>query len=103
MDFRDYNRYKIGAMILDLENPEKVLYRSAYPVLEPDEYYENEGFKRGVIYSCGAIVKNKDLYIYYGGADMVSCVATANLDTFIKKIISGNKAKLITKRKKKKK
>jgi predicted GH43/DUF377 family glycosyl hydrolase len=103
MDIRDPNRYKIGAMILDLFNPEKVLYRSAYPVLEPDEYYENEGFKRGVIYSCGAIVKNKDLYIYYGGADMVSCVATANLDTFIKKIISGNKAKLITKRKKKKK
>jgi predicted GH43/DUF377 family glycosyl hydrolase len=103
MDFRDYNRYKIGAMILDLENPEKVLYRSSYPVLEPDAHYENEGYKRGVIYSCGAIVKNKDLYIYYGGADMVSCVATANLDTFIKKIISGNKAKLITKRKKKKK
>ncbi len=103
MDMRDPNRYKIGAMILDLEDPEKVLYRSAYPVLEPDERYENEGFKRGVIYSCGAIVKNKDIYIYYGGADMVSCVATANLDTFIKKIISGNKAKLITKRKKKKK
>ncbi len=59
MDMRDPNRYKIGAMILDLENPEKVLYRSAYPVLEPDAHYENEGFKRGVIYSCGAIVKNK--------------------------------------------
>ena len=51
MDRNDPNKYKIGAMILDLENPSKVLYRSSYPILEPDVYYENQGHKAGVVYT----------------------------------------------------
>lgn len=86
MDIRDPNRYKIGAMILDADNPEKILYRSKTPVLEPDAYYENSGFKSGVVYSCGAVVKDDEIYVYYGGADSVSCVAMANLDTFLREL-----------------
>lgn len=82
------HRYKLWAMLLDLKDPTKILYRSTEPILEPDEYYENNGFKSGVIYSCGAVVKDGVLFVYYGGADFVTCVATANLDDFLKELMN---------------
>lgn len=91
---QDPSKYKIGAMLLDLKDPTKVLYRSKEPILEPDVFYENEGFKAGVVYPCGAVVKGDDLFIYYGGADMVSCVATANLKLFLKELITTGITKL---------
>lgn len=90
MDHKNPDRYRIGAMILDIKDPTKVLYRSSQPILEPDVWYENEGYKFGVIYSCGAIVKDGQLFVYYGGADKVSCVATANLDKFLEELTSKN-------------
>jgi len=86
MDVRDPNRYKIGAMILDSKDPTNVLYRSRTPVLEPDMHYENSGFKSGVVYSCGAVVKDGELYVYYGGGDSVVCVAMAKLDAFLEEL-----------------
>ncbi len=83
MDLRDPNRYKLGAMILDADDPTKVLYRSRTPILEPDFDYENQGFKAGVVYSCGAVIKDGELYVYYGGSDSVTCVAMANLKKFL--------------------
>jgi predicted GH43/DUF377 family glycosyl hydrolase len=91
MDKRDPNRYKIGAMILDIDDPEKILYRSRMPILEPDEKYENEGMKAGVIYVCGAIIEKDRLHIYYGGADMVMCVASAKLDDFLERMVADEK------------
>lgn len=83
IDARDPGRYKLGAMLLDLDDPKKILYRSRSPILEPDFVYENEGFKSGVVYACGAVIKDGELYVYYGGADSVTCVAMANIDTFL--------------------
>lgn len=79
MDKYDPNRYKIGALILDKKNPGKILYRSNRPLLEPDEHYENEGFKTGVVYTCGALIIGEKIWVYYGGADTVICAASANL------------------------
>ena len=79
----DPSRYKIGAMLLDLADPTKVLARSDRPILTPSENYENEGYKYGVVYPCGAVVLDDDLLVYYGGADTVSCVARANLASFV--------------------
>lgn len=87
MDARDPNRYKLGAMILDEKDPTTILYRAQYPILEPDEYYENNGHKAGIIYSCGAVVIDGRLLIYYGGSDTVTCVAMADLDTFLDALI----------------
>ncbi len=84
----DPGKYKLWAMILDKNDPTKVLYRSNKPILSPDEGYENNGFKSGVVYSCGAVVKDGTLFVYYGGADTVSCVATANLEKFLKELIT---------------
>lgn len=94
MDFRDPNRYKLGAMIVDADDPTKILYRSQEPVLEPDAPYENEGFKSGVVYSCGAVVKNGQLIVYYGGADTVGCIATAPLNAFLDTLVATGRATL---------
>ena len=82
----DPNRYKLFAMILDKNDPTKILYRSKKPILEPDAYYENEGYKSGVIYSCGAVIKDGTFFVYYGGADMVTCVASIELDELLESL-----------------
>lgn len=97
MDTRDPNRYKLGAMILDANDPTNILYRSRVPVLEPEEWYENTGWKSGVIYSCGAVVKDGELYVYYGGADSVACVAVANLDYFLDELVRHGTSRLMKK------
>ena len=81
--YQDPHRYKIGAMMLDKEHPEKVLYRTSVPLIEPVEPYENNGFKAGVVYPCGAVIMDKKLHIYYGGADSYVNAASADLDTFL--------------------
>lgn len=78
--------YKLGALLLDLDNPEKIIARAKAPVLCPDQWYENE-HKFGVVYACGAVVKDNTLFIYYGGGDRHVCVATAPFDTFMEKLV----------------
>ena len=101
MDKNDPNRYKLGALLLDINNPGKILYRSSSPILEPDEHYENAGFKAGVIYCCGAVIKDNSLFVYYGGADTVVCVASVDLDTFLKELMATGTAHLTNVKKKK--
>jgi beta-1,2-mannobiose phosphorylase / 1,2-beta-oligomannan phosphorylase len=93
---QDPGRYKIGAMLLDLKDPTKVLHRSQSPILEPDAIYENEGFKAGVIYPCGAVIIGDTLYVYYGAADSYVCVATANLEEFLSELRHSEIARLTT-------
>lgn len=83
VDDKDASQYKVGAMLLDLKNPSRVLARSSKPIMEPKEHYESAGFKAGVIYPCGALVIKERLFVYYGGADSYVCVATAKLDQFL--------------------
>lgn len=91
---QDPGRYKMGAMLLDLCDPTKVLYRNEEPILSPDMNYENEGHKAGVVYPCGAVNLNDDLIVYYGGADTVVCAARANLNTFLENLKEGTKLTL---------
>lgn len=88
MDFRDPGKYKVGAMILDLEHPETILYRAKRPILEPEAPYENNGHKRGVIYVCGAVIKDDILFVYYGASDRAAAVAAAPLDDFLADLTS---------------
>ncbi len=91
---RDRSRYKIGAMLLDLKDPTHVLARSKQPILEPKEQYENWGWKFGVVYPCGAVVIKDKLFVYYGGADRVTCVASAPLNEFLEELIKDKEPKL---------
>ncbi|MCF7899449.1 hypothetical protein K9L05_02240, partial [Candidatus Babeliales bacterium] len=72
MSGSDPSKYKIGALLLDYNDPFKISHRLSYPILEPSARYENEGCKPGIIYSCGAVVINDQLFVYYGGADTVT-------------------------------
>lgn len=94
VDDKDPGKYKVGAMLLDLKDPTKVLHRTNAPILEPDTPLENEGFKPGIAYPCGAVVIKDTLFVYYGGADSVVCVATANLDQFLSELKYSEIAKL---------
>lgn len=90
VDDREDSQYKMGAMLLDLKDPTKVLYRTHNPILWPSEHYENHGFKAGVAYPCGAVVKDGMLHVYYGGADQFVCVASTELDQFLSDLINHN-------------
>lgn len=82
MDRDDPNKYKLGAMILDRDDPTKILYRSPQPLLSPDMFYENDG-KPGVVYASGAIVRDGQLMIYYGGGDKHICMAETHLESLL--------------------
>ena len=75
--------YRLGVILLDKDDPEKVLYRSERPILEPTTDYECFGIVPNVVFSCGAILMDGQLLIYYGGADTVVCVATYDLSELI--------------------
>ena len=70
----------MGLMLLDLEDPSKVIGIFDKPLLEPELPYELEGFRGSVLFP-GAMILEDDgsVKIYYGAADTVECVATAKL------------------------
>ncbi|KKI93214.1 glycosidase [Bacillus sp. SA1-12] len=63
------HRYCMGAVLLDLNDPAKVIARSEKPLVEPDAPYEQEGFFGGVVFSCGVLVEGDVVKMYYGVAD----------------------------------
>jgi len=77
--------YRVGTLLMDLENPSIVIARCREAVLGPREGYERVGDVNNVVFACGAIVEpNNEIKIYYGGADTCVCVATCTLDDLIK-------------------
>lgn len=70
--------YRVGAVLLDLNDPTKVLGRTLYPILEPEASFEREGNVNNVVFPCGSIKKGNDIYLYYGGGDRVVCGAKIN-------------------------
>ena len=76
--------YRIGAALLELHNPEKVIARTKYPILEPEMAYEKEGIVPNVVFPCGAVKMGTKLYIYYGGGDRVIGGATIEMTKVLK-------------------
>jgi predicted GH43/DUF377 family glycosyl hydrolase len=68
-------KYCIGAVLLDLENPTKIVARLDEPLLAPHEK-EREGYVPNVVYSCGALIHNNELVIPYAMSDINSGIAT---------------------------
>lgn len=77
------NIYRVGVMMLDLNNPKKIIARSPYFIMEPEAEFEKVGFVPNVVFPCGNVVIGDTLFVYYGGADMVCCVATIELREII--------------------
>lgn len=89
LNLRDLSKYKVGAILLDLQDPSIVICRSAAPILEPDMAYENGGFKPGVVYLSGAVVKEGELLLYYGASDSYVCVASCGLEELLRALMQG--------------
>ncbi len=79
-------RYSGGIMLLDLEDPTKVLGIYDKPLIAPDLPYEtDEGFRQNVIFPGGMILEDSgEVKIYYGASDTYECVATADVNDLIK-------------------
>jgi len=69
--------YRLGAALLDLEDPSRVIGRHPEPILEPEEDYELRGEVREVVFGCGICEVEDKYFIYYGAADKVICGAIA--------------------------
>jgi len=79
--------YKVGALLLDLQNPQKVLARDEIPLMEPEMDYEKNGDVPNVVFPCGNVLIKDEIFIYYGGGDKVVGVAKIKLDTLLDKLI----------------
>ncbi len=85
----DRGVYRIGAMLLDLENPLKVTARCRKPIMEPAEDYELNGlYPHAVVFPTANVVKDGTLFVYYGCADQTTAVATADFDALLKHLRS---------------
>ncbi|MCC6461763.1 MAG: glycoside hydrolase family 130 protein [Saprospiraceae bacterium] len=77
------NRYCLGAVLLDLEDPTKVLARSREPLFEPAADYEKVGFFGNVVFTNGHLVKGDEVTMYYGASDEVICGATLSIESIL--------------------
>ena len=75
--------YRVGAVLLDLKNPTKIIARSDEPLLEPEMPYEKEGQVPNVVFPCGAVLIGETIFVYYGGGDTTIGVATININDLI--------------------
>jgi predicted GH43/DUF377 family glycosyl hydrolase len=76
--------YSLGALLLDGQNPARVLGRSRDPILRPEAPYEREGFFGGVVFTCGVLTEGDSVRVYYGAADGVTAVAELSLDGILR-------------------
>jgi len=98
---KSHNTYRVGAVLLDLNDPTIVISRSTDPIFAPKEDYEKIGVVNNVVFPCGMVVlptrnikhtvvgKEQYLYIYYGGADKVVGVAKMKLSIIIEALLHG--------------
>jgi len=80
------NRYCLGAVLLDTDNPEKVLARSQGPIIAPEMYYELKGFFDNVVFTCGALYEDGKVKIYYGAADFCIAYSEISLADILKQL-----------------
>ena len=76
--------YYAGLMLLDLDDPSKVIGIYDKPLLAPETPYEKIGFRGDVIFPGGMILEDSgEVKIYYGAADTVECLATADVNDLL--------------------
>ena len=75
--------YRLGLILLDLENPAKVIRRTDEWIFGPKAHYEREGDVDDVVFPCGWIKKDNKVLMYYGAADSRLCLAIANFDELL--------------------
>jgi predicted GH43/DUF377 family glycosyl hydrolase len=81
-------RYAIGALLLDRDDPRRVIGRLREPLLEPEEN-EREGYVPNVLYTCGAVIHAGRLVMPYGYADSGIRIALVSLDDLLRELCKG--------------
>ena len=81
---------KLEPMLLDDDDPTKIIARTDDPIFEPVMPYEIEGEVANVVFPCGAVVIGDTLHVYYGGADKVIGVATIKLNDLLNYLTKNN-------------
>ena len=79
-------KYCIGAVLLDLDDPSKIIGRLPEPLLRPLES-EREGYVPNVVYSCGSIINNGELLIPFAISDYATTFATVDLETLLQRLL----------------
>jgi len=89
------HRYCLGAVLLDLNDPSKVLARSIEPIFEPTTEYEKNGFFGNVVFTNGHLVEGDQIQMYYGASDEVICGATLSISDILSQL-KKERGRLIT-------
>ncbi len=76
--------YRVGAALLDLKDPSKIIGRTDYPLFEPQMPYEKNGQVANVVFPCGNVLMGDRIFIYYGGADTVVGVASIEVASLLR-------------------
>src|SRR5512133_2967309 len=71
--------YRLGLALLALDDPRNVLARSEEWVFAPETDYEHRGLVANIVYTCGALIRGDEVWMYYGAADTVIGLATAKV------------------------
>ena len=96
--FSPQRLFTIEAVLLDLKNPLKIIAKTRFPILTPEEHYEEVGRVPNIVFPSGAIIKDKLIYLYYGAADTTCCLAFIRLSSFLKKLLMKNEKKVMFER-----
>lgn len=80
--------YSAGAFLLDTKEPNKILGRTKSPLLAPEKHYELKGDVNNVVFPTGACILDKRLFVYYGAADKMCCLATIDLQEILDYLLS---------------
>lgn len=78
--------YKIEALLLDINDPSRVIAETNATLLEPEMDYEKIGQVPNVVFPCGAVLLKNEVFLYYGGADQVVAVAKMPLNHILKRL-----------------
>ncbi len=81
--------YRLGVVLLDLDDPSRVVNWPKGAILEPEEPWEREGDVPNVVFTCGTAELGDDYFVYYGGADKVIGVATVSKQRLLQYAATG--------------
>jgi len=82
-----HNQYCLGAFLMDLQDPSKIISRTKEPIMRPLETYELSGFFGYVVFTNGHIINGDTLTVYYGAADEFVCGAHFSISQILSALI----------------
>lgn len=85
--FSDKKVFGIEAILLDLKNPAKIIGKTDFPIICPEEYYERYGMSSNIVFPSGAFLKKDKIWLYYGAADTNCAVTFIDLKILVNKFL----------------